>query len=66
MKQQIGLYLVELGNNPVNLLLGVFVLVALVIVSAIVIAAIRDLKVQRAWARKSVQHFQRTLPQRWG
>jgi hypothetical protein len=65
MKQQIGLYLAELGNNPVNLLLGMFVLVALAVVSAIVIAAIRDLKVQRAWARKSGQHFRRTLPHRW-
>jgi hypothetical protein len=65
MKQQIGLYLMELGNNQVNLLLGMLVLVALAVVSAIVIAAIRDLKVQRAWARKSGQHFQRSHPQRW-
>jgi hypothetical protein len=65
MKQQLGLYLVQLGENPAGLLLGMVVLLALAIVCAIVLASLRDMKFQRAWARRSARHFPTRRPQHW-
>jgi hypothetical protein len=55
MKQQIGSFLSDLGNNQPMLILALLVMVSLMVVAAIVVSSVHDMKMQRAWVRRCSQ-----------